>query len=223
MKINNAMKPIYYFVAFFCCAFLLVACESHNQTSYAGDTEPSIHVCIVKFTAPNYKDSVVVEKDDEGDSCQIRKIGGYGTCQELFLGTSPYLALPDGYYLVDLKWGDFFYYNFFINVNWKEVKDRMQKWEYPPENVNKHFVSDLRKISCRAIDKYFGEQFGNRNYVIPNLSYHTISDVPSFELQNFYKEVAIQDSLQDVYLERLSQIINDSALDRVRHKYQYNY
>ena len=209
-------------IVIFCCALLLVACESHQKIG--GCADPSMGMCIVKFTSPEYLDSVVVERDYvSGDSCQIRRLGGFGTCQEFFLGHSPYIALPDGYYLVDWKWGDFFYVrsNFIINVKWTEVTDILQKWEYPTGNVNRHFFKMVGRTSYKRIDNYFGETYGGRNYEVVPLQYHTISDVPPFERRNLYKQVAIQDSLQEVYKERLSRVIEEGALDNVLYYIMY--
>ena len=68
---------------------------------------------------------------------------------------------------------------------------------------------------------YSGFGYGDRNYFIPGLSwYHSLSDVPSDQLDNFLKRVAVQDSLQEVYKERISKIIEEGALDDLYKSYR---
>ena len=206
---------------------LLVSCgEPETITDGGGGynhyDDPTMFLCIVKFTEPQYVDSVVVEEVTR-DSCQIRKIGGFGTCTELCVGHSPYIPLPNEYYLVDWKWGYFFYmpYTFVINVNWLDVIDTKQKWECPKGQLNISFIKDLRCCYFKSIDEYFGESYGYRNYEIPSsLSwYHSLSDVPAEQLDNFLKQVAVQDSLQEVYKERISKIIEEGALDALNNTF----
>ena len=203
-------------------SLVLIACEPSPQpATYTGYPEPTMYITLVKFTEPQYVDSVVVEENDAGDSCQIRRIGGFGTCTELCVGHSPYIPLPNEYYLVDWKWGDFFYMNFIINVNWLDVTDTQQKWVYPTGKINRNFYKDLKKINRKIIDEYFGESYGDLNYFIPGLSwYHSLSDVPSDQLDIFLKLVAVQDSLQEVYKERISKIIEEGALDDLYKSYR---
>lgn len=203
-------------------SLVLIACEPSPQpATYTGYPEPTMYIVLVKFAEPQYVDSVVVEENAAGDSCQIRRIGGFGTCTELCVGHSPYIPLPNEYYLVDWKWGDFFYMNFIINVNWLDVTDTQQKWVYPTGKINRNFYKELKKINRKIIDEYFGESYGDRNYFIPGLSwYHSLSDVPSEKLDNFLKLVAVQDSLQEVYKERISKIIEEGALDDLYKSYR---
>lgn len=206
-------------------SLVLIACEPSPQpATYTGYPEPTMYIVLVKFTEPQYVDSVVVEENAAGDSCQIRKMGGFGTCTELCVGHSPYIPLPNEYYLVDWKWGYFFYmpYTFVINVNWLDVIDTKQKWECPKGQLNISFIKDLRCCYFKSIDEYSGESYGYRNYEIPSSlsKYHSLSDVPYDQLEYFLKQVAVQDSLQEVYKERISKIIEEGALDDLYKSYR---
>ena len=109
-------------------AFFLPSCNYNNP----GQPEPVImYMDIVQFAKPEYINYVVVDRaapEYDENSCKIRMAGR--ACQELYLGSSPYIALPDNYYIIDWKWGSFIYppTNFLINCQWTDVKDRLQIW-----------------------------------------------------------------------------------------------
>ena len=212
-------------------AFVLSACE-HNipGTGDVFSVDPLLYLEIVKFSSPEYLNYVVAEKDYSGDEehlCTIRGAGG--SCQELFLGSSPYIALPNDYYVVNWKWGSFLYQptNFLINVKWSDVKNRHQRWDYPSIVLTSHFIKEWGGPTYQEIDKYLNIAppayiDSTRNaripvdYIRPDwvYGYDSITEVPDSLLHEYMAGVKQLDSLQNVYIERISKIIEEGALDK---------
>ena len=210
------MKPPFYFAIVACLAVLLQACD---QNTPAADPQPAGGglLRIIKFKSPEYADFVVVEKTFNGDSCHIRQV--HNIIIEVAIGSSPYIALPDDYYAVDWKWGQLIYppTNFLIDVKWNEVTDSHQKWEYP----SKYITSDIFKVwgytAYKTIDSFLNIEVANPydytrpDWVDEKLPFHHYSDLP----KAYKAEVRREDSLQNVYVERLSQIINEGNMKKV--------
>lgn len=217
------MKKFGYILVALCFCYMLQSCESNS--SIPSDHQPfSMYMNVVKFTSPEYLNYVVVEKDYWGDEehlCKIRFSGR--ACEELYIGSSPYIALPNGYYVIDWKWGDFIYpaTNFLIDVKWSEVEDRQQKWEYPSIYFTSHFIKEWGYVHYKSIDTYMNTiSARNSDYSMPEwIEYShattTFQGMSDSAIEKYKEKVRYQDSLRDVYIERLSQIIQEGALSKV--------
>lgn len=216
------MKKIYLF-GIIAISIIFSACES-------GQTKPEDHapfdmwMNLVKFTSPEYLNYVAVEKDYWGDEEHLCKIRLYGrTCEELYIGSSPYIALSNDYYIIDWKWGDFIYpsTNFLINIKWPEVEARQQIWEYPSIYLTSHFVKEWAYVYYKSIDTYLNILSArNSDYIMPEWTVDgfgpkTLKGMTESEIAEYMPKVSYQDSLQEVYAKRLSQIIQDGALNKV--------
>ena len=151
--------------------------------------------------------------------------------QELFLGTNPYINVTDNYYVIDWKWGNFMYepYNVLLDLKWEDVIDRQQIWDinYPTLSFNQTIT--WGDITREKIDKYLNIEpapldsiYGvSTDYLRPWFigKFSTLPDVPDDIAIEYHKEVARQDSLQRVYIERLSQIIEESAIEKLGYFY----
>ena len=191
---------------------------------------------IVKFDDAEDCGKVVTVRKGE-DFC-IR--GTRTVADELCLRTSPYISLPDGYRLVDWKWGLLFDSQaMLLNVSWDDLEDSQQCW-----NANgvyhEKFVGKLGYVSRGEIDKFLkinpspadryskiwggaGEnssilELVSLDYAKPWWLYgfQSLSEMPDtlrtfgneiYTKADYMAEVARQDSLQDVYVLRLSTII----------------
>lgn len=219
-----------------CLMLCMTSCESKDpQPDCSG--VPLNSMVFVKFKAsPEHLNYVIAEPDYFGEEerlCTIRGVGG--TCQELYLGSSPYIALPKGYFLIDWKWGDFVYEptNMLIDIKWTDVQDRHQKWEYPSKIISEDFIKEIGYISYQTIDKYLNIAPPKRmneiyayypdDYIRPHWEgeYHTYSDIPETQRNTYLAEVKKQDSLRTIYIKRLSQIIEAGAVDDAGTIYKY--
>ena len=222
------MKLICYFIVSVCFIALLPSCESHNQPAATG--EGGAYFTIIKFTAPEYPNYVVVEPDfwEYWHLSYIRSACGGYVCPELFIGSSPYIALPNGYYATDWKWGEFIYppSNILIDVKWEDVEDINQRWEYPSILISTIFLKVWAKASYKSIDSYCHIQSANPNdyrnhnqWAYENI--HTsIADIPEEEVDAYKAHVRYVDSLQDVHIERIAKIIENGELEKVCPIYQ---
>lgn len=173
---------------------------------------------------------ITIETTKEG--YKIRDDGW--VCQELYLGNSPYIHLTDDYYIIDWKWGNFIYepYNVLLDLKWSEIKDRQEIWDldYPKVSLNCKII--WGSVSRESIDNYLKIQpaqvdsFWNvsTDHLRPAFDkYKFLSEIPDNQtLENYKKEIAKQDSLQQVYAERLSQIISENALEKIAYLFHAN-
>lgn len=167
---------------------------------------------------------------------KIRNMGG--VCQELFLGQYPYIELADGYYLVDWKWGDFIYKpsNVLIGIAWQDVQDRHEIWNLQTSVVSSDFIIDWGSTTRLKIDKYLQQTPSPKedgysvssDHIRPYWygTYHSLTEIQDdlshdtyYSVDKYMSEVARQDSLQNVYIERLKQIIQDGNLKIVANIY----
>lgn len=183
-------------------------------------------VTILKFSSPQYLDYVVAKKEKSGDDI-FYKIGteegrAGGTCQELFLGSSPYIALPKGYYMTDWKWGHGIINNYLIDVKWEDVNNRLQKWPSDTKIISTDFLKQdggWYGFSYEIIDKKLNiAPPTEMDSEFPNIPvdylrkdwmgrYNSLEEIPESQLEEYLELVKYQDSLQEVYVERLSQVI----------------
>lgn len=217
------MKHLYNFIAVACFAFLLEACDHNTPADETGESVMCLNV--VKFSAPEFSDYVVVEKDYRGDyedSCLLRPDNV--SFIDLCIGSSPYIALPQGYYVVDWKWSQLIYppTTFLIDVKWNELKDRRQKWEYPPIYITSKFLKVWGCIPCSSIDYYLNIKTNPNEYKKPYWMdfgpYPQSFKHPEYVLNIYMNEVRREDSLQNVSIERLSRIIEEGHLEKVSPK-----
>lgn len=219
---------------------LLYSCSFQHQQIPDNQLIP---LTILKVSDPKYLEYVVAEnvnvKLDTVDASGLvqgaeraYKIRGEGAVyQELYIGRSPYIPLKDDFYLVDWKWGSFLYEpsNVLVNVKWDEVKNRQEEWNLNTEIISSDFLVTWGWVDRKKIDDYLGIKGASLvDYIHPNFYglYNTIEEIPDtivledkfcYTLKDYQDEVLIQDSLQQIYAERLSQIILDNSLNKIAH------
>lgn len=164
----------------------------------------------------------------------IRGVGA--VYQELFLGSNPYIELGDGFYLEDWKWGGFIYVDeALLDLKWEELKDRRQVWPMNAKVVLPEFQPEYRIVNRKQIDEFLGIQCTAPissisqmpiDYLRPLFmwKYNTLQELQdsimlspheNITLEEYNAEVARQDSLQIVYVERLKEIIRDGKLNEL--------
>ena len=221
------MKKIFLFITAISCILLLPSCEKTETQEQETYTPMPTYMVItmLKFSSPHYLDYVITKKDKSGDDV-FYKIGGVGgSCQELYLGSSPYIELPKGYYMLDWKWGRGIINipeNYLIDVKWEEVENRQQKWPSDIRIISTDFINqnggwlatsyeNIDKVLHIAPPKEMDSKFPNvpADYLQKDWMgrYNSIEEVPESQREEYLELVKYQDSLQEVYIERLSQIM----------------
>ena len=225
------MGKVYLYIVATCCILLLQSCESRQKRWDA--MPPYMVITVLKFSSPQYLDYVVAKKEKSEDN-EFYKIGGVGgTCKELYIGHSPYIALPKGYYTLDWKWGRGIINrpeNYLIGIKWEEVENRQQKWPLNTTIISSDFIthdSGWRATSYELIDKALNiapptEMDSKFPYIPADYlrkdwmgRYNSLEEIPESQREEYLEWVRYQDSLQEVYIERLSQVIliDDSFSD----------
>lgn len=237
MKIKFYLFPI--------LALILIACESPSPEM---PDLGIMGMQLVRFKSSEHIQYVAVEEvpvefdtikgypSDKlvGTKSAYKIRGAGGVCQELFLGHSPYIELVNDYFLVDWKWGNFIYKpsNVLIDVAWQGVQDRQQIWDLQTDVISSNFIYKWGSTNRADIDRYLNiTPAPDKDYLF-NVStdharpvflgkYHTLSDLDKgqYTVDDYMHEVARQDSLQNVYIERLKQIIQDGGLKEVAYIY----
>lgn len=197
---------------------------------------------VVAEEVPVFTDTIYTSHGPilHGDSSEYKIRGIGGVYEELFLGTNPYIDLGDGYYLVDWKWGEFLYEpsNVLIDVKWEDVKNRQQVWPIETTLLASTFPCHHKYIMRKSIDDLLGIQPSATMDTLCKMSvdyarpwfiwrFNTLEDLMTekteleshdfhyLTLESYNAEVARQDSLQQVYAERLRQIIKEGALQEL--------
>lgn len=163
-------------------------------------------------------------------------------------GTSPYIPLTNGYFLIDWKWQQFMplwacsdswenaYHNpyaehicnhiFMTDVHWTDLTDITTKYE--TSKYTQHIKGiELVRVDYYTLDAIYNDVKENDPYVCYNYSlycdglsilnmgmYLKYGDCASIG-RTYLTYIAYCDSLQDVYQQRLIEIINNGKLKEV--------
>ena len=226
-------------------SFLLVSCNQ-KEPGYRTTDELVCPITLVRFQQDTYKDYILAEqKYDSKDSVEYYALRAPGTVpQELFIGRSPYIPLPDGWYAVDWKWGKIIYRptNVLLPIVWEKMQDTDQRWDIKIPLLSTNPVTRWSGVRRNAIDKYLNitptpavidsdhREWGDDvspDYRVPEWAwrYKHLSDVPDtidvgFTKEDYLRDIARQDSLQEVFIERLTRIIESGDIDEVMY-YDY--
>ncbi len=211
---------------------------------------------IIQINNTKYLDNVLVcQSSTRSDSYQVCGTG-WLYCEDLFLGTSPYIHLIDNYYLIDWKW------NLspcsecvLLTDKWKDVHNRYNHtWKQQDGYlaVVKDFIDQIYWTSPREIDTYLQitpappskEWWSVNEYTEPKISsdyelpwfpsnsYTTTAELPDtlhiistndvYTKADFLAEINRQDSLQQVYVERLKIVMQKTTLSKIASDF-YNF
>ena len=233
------MKYSHIFIIALCAAVFFSACEEkHESAPGLPPPIPFTYSVIIKLSSPEYKDYVIGEHTFDGTGYCIR--GSGGACQELYIGNnSPLIPLPNDYYAIDWKWGNFIYRpsNYIIDVKWTDVQARRQTWDRESTAAIDSFYHSMpcwAIVRWGSIDTYLhipphGKKHPNYNYVEAYVwpgwhsRYNSYTDLivaqDATDRETYDKQAHFLDSLQDVYLERLALVIEQDSLARVAYIY----
>ena len=115
------------------------------------DTSLLKYVCVDCVLFDYWNGKEMIPLTSEG-AYQMRFRGN--SCQEFFLGSSPYIELDSGYYLIDWKWGNFVYVQqYLIDVKWEDVENRQQIWPKNTKVITRDFYTFWACLSRKKIDQ----------------------------------------------------------------------
>lgn len=204
--------------------FAVTACSNQNiPTPEEPLVKMGIHV--VKFESPEYLDYVIAGRCDYKDS--LFSILGCGfTAQDLYIGSSPYIALSDDYYAIDWKWGSFIYGAYYLlNIKWEDVKDRHLQWTGDKVVLSSGFIKEMHGGTYEEIDQFLNiapppvmdeSSYYPREYLRPGLSNLPLSSFADSTQQRIIVETKYQDSIHAIYVERISRIIEEGRMKELK-------
>lgn len=225
------------------CACMLLSCESQkdpininpsstDRTTELGGPEPSMCMMLVKFTDDNYREYILAEQI--GDYPVQMRGTTPPVVEELIVGTIPYeKKLSNGYWLVNWRWGDTFIYkpsNVLLPYKWETLMHWNQTWDMPENPLSfSDCIAELGFVPRRSIDTNLGlnmdvsrySEYGLMLYDLPYVyakGYMSEKDIPDEVRDVYFNYIHQQDSLHDVYTDRLIDIINNGSFDNVYKK-----
>ena len=212
------MKPLFRYILTV-LLFANAACENKDTEKPYIDQEPSMVMVYVRFAADSATQFVIAESFDD-ESATMR--GKPGVCQDMVLGTLPYKYVSKGYYIVDWKWGYFLYRpsNVILNLTWYDLEDWNHVWRLDETGTHdQSMLGEYGVIRRKKIDEYLNIAYQEENYAIPDL-YGDVVDREEIEAAGYDEEkymmnIHVQDSLQNIYIDRLKEIIQKDALGNV--------
>lgn len=221
--------------SFLCLLLMMVfySCENSTPINLDDDGDapaPAWSIGLVKFTDDKYSEYIIAEHII-GD-VNLRGGSKPAVVEELIVGASPYtIKLPNGYWVVDWKWPTLFYKptNVLLPYKWESLTSWNQTWNMPENPLSfNEYIADLGWVSRRTIDTYFSinldvkrfSSLSNLLYETPRFLWNYLSekDIPEQEKENYFGLIHQQDSLHEVYIQRLTEIINNGDFNKVYKK-----
>lgn len=205
-----------------------MSCEKPDNGD-KGDFEPWMSMQLVKFTDDMYREYILAEHIGDNPVCMRGKTPP--VVEELIVGTIPYsVKLPNGYWLIDWRWDSFIYRpsNILLPYKWETLTHWSQTWDMPenPLAFDEYF-EEVGGVTRRTIDTFLGinlnvsrySEYGDLLYNLPyGTRFMSDKDIPSAEREHYYECVHQQDSLHEIYTQRLIEIINNGDFEKVYNK-----
>ena len=209
---------------------MFISCEKPDNGD-KGDFEPWMSMQLVKFTDDKYREYILAEHI--GDNPVRMRGKTPPVVEELIVGTIPYsVKLPNGYWLIDWRWDSFIYRpsNILLPYKWETLTHWSQTWDMPEDPLAfDDYFEDVGCVARRTIDNFLGinltvsrySAYGDLLYNCPRLfgrGFMSDKDIPSAEREHYYECVHQQDSLHEIYTQRLIEIINNGDFEKVYNK-----
>lgn len=204
-----------------------------ENTSTCGDRDPEAWLTLVKFTNDKYRDQIIAYKGT--DSATMNWRCTYPPLiEELIVGTSPFThQLPNGYWIMTWRWEDVYIYptrNILLPYKWESFTHWSQKWPMPEDIVSfKDFIVEVGGVDRRTIDEHLSQntnvKSGTEEYfflydypVVHSRNYIREDDISTDEKEWYFTYVHQQDSLHEIYVQRLIDITNKGDFEKVYKK-----
>ena len=221
------------------CGFVQMGCQNQPSSGIQVVDTYESSIILIRFQKDDYQNYVMVEpKSNAQDNSTYFVMRNNGVIpQEYFIGNSPYIPLPDGWYAIDWRWGDFVYKpsNVLISIPWSNVISRSQRWDGSTTIISSNPLKQWSGVRKSNIDKYLGVTptpvdtigiMGDTNvspdYLRPWWAsmYQTLDAVPDtlrdgFTKEDYFRDIARQDSLQDIFIGRLRRVIENGDLEKI--------
>lgn len=186
-------------------------------------------ISLIRYVQPEYKDFILVKDVGETDSTGItiqswrETYEGWKVCLDhIDLGNTPYLELPDNYLMVDWKWDYIVWDNIngsVLFVPWDSLQTPYsQKFPRAAGFVDNP-IKDKCFLAYHILDEYRGAKVQSVGYYYlleeadkTKSFYYPSCSMDSLTLDKYTKDVAYYDSLQLVYQDCITEIINSGQL-----------
>lgn len=241
---------------------IIIGTGGDDKRTGVCDYAPGEVMVLVKFYNPRQEEKVIVQHPikeyDGGEGCYIyyensglrlnnSPVPSWVDTTLYILGTSPYIPLTDGYYLIDWKWQEYMplwacsdsYKNgyhdpysehirdhiFMTDINWTDLNNLSIKLD------NSKYTQRVKGVEVIRVDYYtFDQLYNDIHWDFPvscwmsiycgGLSSKAISmyihgACDFLEGHTYQEYIHDCDSLQDVYRQRLIEVINNGQLQEI--------
>lgn len=202
--------------------------ENNNTEVPTSEPEQEVFLFLVKFTDDKYREQIIAENIYN----PVRMRGATPpVVEELIVGTNPWATkLPNGYWIADWKWGNSFIYpstNVLLPDKWESLTHWTQTWPMPEEIVPFHdYIVEVGSVRRRSIDTLLSinkdVKSGTEEYfflygipVVYGRGYMNKEDIKDFEKDSYFTYVHQQDSLHEIYVQRLMDITTNGDFQKV--------
>lgn len=200
---------------------ILLGTMACDEPHVLNTPDPGVHVYVIKFDKPEYKEHIMVYADGFGEEttrlCNERLALPDSVIH--LCGKSPYIELPNNYLLVDWKWGRIYYQNeeAIIRSKWSELKAADTLWPRSEIYV-KYPVSEAYCISREVIKDYnngFLQYYDTDSTFIRlgwNVSDQNWATYSEGLKASTLEYLALCDSVQAEFVEIITRMIQDGNL-----------
>ena len=205
--------------------------EQNNTGVSPTESEPESYLFLVKFKDDKYREQIIAEKIYN----PVRMRGTTPpVVEELIVETIPWVdKLPNGYWIANWRWGYSLLYpstNVLLPDKWESMTHWTQTWPMPEEIVPFHdYIEEVGSVRRRDIDTLLtvntNVKSGTEEYfflygipVVYGRRYTTKEDILDFEKDSYFTYVHQQDSLHEIYVQRLMDITTNGNFKKVYKK-----
>ena len=217
-------------------AIMIVGCDNNpsevtpngNSTDVlTGEPDPEAFLFLVKFTDDKYREQIIAENIYN----PVRMRGEIPpVVEELIVGTNPWAnKLPNGYWIADWRWGNSFIYpstNVLLSDKWESLTHWNQTWPMPEEIIPFHdYIVEVGGVNRRNIDTLLRVNTDvKRGSELDYMLYQVIGgvgnfkkdiDIPEDLKKEYYSIIRQQDSLHQIYVQRLIDITTNGDFEKV--------
>lgn len=235
MQLLQTMQiKTYFFVFTLMC--LLASCQHVSQENFVGtyDHWGGHGWAVLKFPEPSYADYVYAVPDQTRTYYFIY-IPDKCSCPEFYKTRKPLIKLVDDYYITNLGWAPntfaplSVYQPRLLNVKWSQMTSVKQHWDVDSVSEIKIEPAEVMYwVNTRPIDEYLGKtwersamrEIGGGTYK------YDYDMIPSVISETMYSDTIYMrqiDSLTNVYIDLIRELVITGEIEAVSQKIKQNY
>lgn len=241
------MKRILLYIPILFISCVLSSCVGNQTPDWDEQYKDGTYLVVkFNPLAAQYRPNVMLAPNANGEY-RMRTLKGGGTCREFIIGKDPFIRVDtvQNWYMVDWKWNVLLSYSHVVlPMLWTDVtKPDASYVRADIESVATGIIEKYGYVKRSEIDDLLNltpapaAQAGSWGYTTDGIStdhlapvylnrYYSVQDIPEvidqkgdwqYTKQDFLQERLRQDSLQSIYRQRLSMLLDAGMVNSVIH------